>query len=29
MSNGFSGITFALHMCARVDIYGGGWLDDF
>ena len=24
MSNGFSGITFALHMCARVDIYGGG-----
>ena len=23
MSNGFSGITFALHMCARVDIYGG------
>lgn len=22
MSNGFSGITFALHMCARVDVYG-------
>jgi hypothetical protein len=25
MSNGFAGITFALHMCARVDVYGRGF----